>query len=516
MNSSSRLAPQDRVEPVRVLLVDDSPEDRAVVRWHLEADPVHRYDVCEARNGAEGLRHIAEHPPDCLVLDFHLPDMDGFRFLNRLAPDFQHLPLPVVVLTAFGDESRAEECLRRGVQDFLVKNFDMAAHLSRAVRGAIQRFRLAHERDLAEHALEQSALHFREITEAMPQLVWTTHPDGTPDYYNRRWIEFTGVTVETFNAEAWTLIHPDDRDRTGAVWRRSLETGEPYEIEYRLRHAATGIWRWMLARALPLRSAAGEIVGWFGTCTDIEERKRSETALQRHNEDLQQFAWAASHDLQEPLRMVNIYAQYLAKQYADRLDPDGLSFVQTVVNNAYRAEQLLRDLRDYWNASEVGFATPVSTPLTPALTEALGHLQTLVDETGAQVTHGPLPSVAGHPAALIRLFGILLHNAILFRDPERPPRISVTAARRGSDWLIRVEDNGIGISPEHHERIFGIFKRLHRHEKVPGTGMGLALARKLVERHGGCIWVESAPGQGSAFCFTLPAQIDRPPAAQPT
>ena len=224
--------------------------------------------------------------------------------------------------------------------------------------------------------------------------------------------------------------------------------------------------------------------------------------LARSNAELEQFAYVASHDLQEPLRMVASFTQLLGRRYRGKLDQDADEFIGYAVDGANRMQHLINDLLAY---SRVGTR---SKPLAPTdcnavFQQARDNLATAVEETSTVIYQDPLPMVLGDEVQLLQVFQNLIANAIKFRGAE-PPQIQVTAARQGPEWVFAIQDNGIGIAPEHQERIFSIFQRLHQRSEYPGTGIGLAICKKIVERHGGRIWVESQPGKGSTFYFSLP------------
>jgi light-regulated signal transduction histidine kinase (bacteriophytochrome) len=242
---------------------------------------------------------------------------------------------------------------------------------------------------------------------------------------------------------------------------------------------------------------------------ELDERRRAEHGMAHYasdlahsNAELEQFAYVASHDLQEPLRMVASFTQLLARRYQGKLDRNADEFIGFAVDGANRMQQLINDLLAYSRVGTRG-KPPSPTDLTEVLKDAEANLQQAIGESGAVITHDPLPVVSGDPVQLTQLFQNLLANAIKFRS-EESPRIHVSAQAREEDWLLSVKDNGIGIAPEHQERIFAIFQRLHGRGEYPGTGIGLALCKKIVERHGGYIWVESAPGRGSTFYFNIP------------
>jgi light-regulated signal transduction histidine kinase (bacteriophytochrome) len=228
--------------------------------------------------------------------------------------------------------------------------------------------------------------------------------------------------------------------------------------------------------------------------------------LARSNADLEHFAYAASHDLQEPLRMVSSYVQLLARRYQGELDADADEFIAFAVDGAKRMQLLINDLLAY---SRVGTRGKEFGPTDceVVLQQALANLRVAIKENAAVVTHGPLPTLKADDSQLVQLLQNLIGNAIKFRNENAPEiHISADCVDDESNWLFSVRDNGIGIAPQYAERIFVIFQRLHTREEHPGTGIGLAICKKIVERHGGRIWVESEPGKGSKFCFTLPAR----------
>jgi len=247
---------------------------------------------------------------------------------------------------------------------------------------------------------------------------------------------------------------------------------------------------------IKLRALNAELASKNAELTDSAQK------LARSNAELEQFAYVASHDLQEPLRMVRSYVQLLEQRYRDRLDADAREFIDFAADGAGRMQGLISDLLSYSRLSTGGQSfQPVDCEAVFAT--ALRNIAAAAQESGARITHAPLPNVSGDAVQLTQLFQNLLANAIKFRRDE-PPEIDVRARPEGAVWRFSVQDNGIGIAPEYSEKVFVLFQRLHGRSSYAGTGIGLAICKKVVERHGGRIWVESSLGRGSTFYFTIP------------
>ncbi|MFL5351401.1 ATP-binding protein [Archangium sp.] len=339
-------------------------------------------------------------------------------------------------------------------------------------------------------------------------------------------------------------MHPEDREHVISSIQRVVAERQPeHHVQYRIIRPDEQV-RWLEAHGHLTLDEQGQPSRLTGVCTDITERlaleedarrlvreqaaraeaerarqhttelleslrqAQAELAqraqeLARSNADLEQFAYVASHDLQEPLRMVASYVQLLSRRYKGKLDADADEFIRYAVDGATRMQALINDLLAYSRVGTRGKEL-VPMPLEKSLERALSHLRLAIEESGAQVKVEPLPWVKGDEPQLAQLLQNLVGNALKFRG-ERPPLIRVSATREDDTVTVAVEDNGIGIEPQYYERIFAIFQRLHGKEEYPGTGIGLSICKKIVERHGGRIWVESTPGQGSTFRFTLGA-----------
>jgi PAS domain S-box-containing protein len=326
---------------------------------------------------------------------------------------------------------------------------------------------------------------------------------------NQQWLEFTGASFHEIRDRGWTrFIHPDDVEESLRLWKHSVETRESFEFVHRFRRA-DGIYHWHLSRAHSMRDEGGGSFMWIGSNTDIHEEKETAKKLQRTTEELKHFAYAASHDLQEPLRMVTSYTQLLSREYKSRLGENADQYIAYAVEGAQRMEALLKGMREYWQASERGENHHAAIDCNEVLDKALLNLQESITNSGAVVTSDCLPTVWAEEGMLVQVFQNLVGNAIKYRS-ENPPQVHVSAVKNSKDeWVFSVRDNGIGIEPQYAEKIFTMFNRLNGN-KYPGSGIGLALCRKVVERLGGRIWVESRQGRGSEFSFTVPSkELDR-------
>ena len=306
-------------------------------------------------------------------------------------------------------------------------------------------------------------------------------------------------------ANLWDLFSPDGMDQRRQAVAEAIASGQPVALEdcQDDRHYLHNIH--------PVTNADGHVdrIAVFSrdVTRQFEAEARVSATLQkveRSNADLEQFAYIASHDLREPLRMVSSYVSLLGRRYADRLDDDARQFIAYAAEGAGRMDRLILDLLEYsrlrrWSEEMV------PTAAAEALAVALNNLQTAISEADAIITAEPLPQVIADPTQLARLFQNLIGNALKYRAENRRLDLRIGAERQGDRWMFFVRDNGIGIEPEYHERIFGIFQRLHTRDKYEGTGIGLAICRGIVDRHGGRIWVESVPGESTTFRFTIKA-----------
>ncbi|MBB5428965.1 PAS domain S-box-containing protein [Paraburkholderia atlantica] len=357
---------------------------------------------------------------------------------------------------------------------------------------------------------------FRQVVEAAPNAMVMADRDGRIVLVNAQAEkmfgylrdDLVGHSVDMLVPERFRSAHPQYRRMFyGNLSSRPMGTGRDL---FALRKDGSEV----LVEIGLNPVTTSEEVFVLAAIVDITERKRAEQELirrteelARSNHDLEQFAYVASHDLQEPLRAVAGPLQLLQRRYHGQLDARADEFIAHAVDGATRMQKLIEDLLAYSRVGRSG-ATQELASCTTALDQALKSLSVVLQESHAQINRDALPVVMGIPTQLALLFQNLIGNAIKFRRLDQPVRIDIGARRERDEWIVSVKDNGIGIEPQYFERIFMIFQRLHSRAEYPGTGIGLALCKRIVEQHGGRIWVESGPDGGSTFFFTLNAKLD--------
>jgi PAS domain S-box-containing protein len=524
---------------VKILLVDDTPDN--LVSLGAALDTLGE-ELVFARSGTEALRHLLDDNFAAILLDVKMPDMDGFETaeLIRSRPRSRHTP--ILFLTGFKNEEQLFRGYDLGAVDYLFKpivpevlrsKVAVFVELSRRADRLQEQAKL-----LAGHAatLQKAEQRFRRLLEAAPDAMVICRDNGEIVLVNTRTESMLGYSREELLGQHIRLLVPE--------WSYDLKSLPDEDTEPDLAPRAAAREMNAIRRdgrnipveisASPLEIDEGLLI--TSAIRDITERKKAEQArakveeevrllnshleelnahleervlgrtqeLQRSNEELAQFAYVASHDLQEPLRTVSVYAQLLVRRFGTLLEGDGQLFLGYVTEGAQRMESLIRDLLQFSQIDSRGVEKFTSTSSENSLNEAIANLKTSIDENSASISHDRLPYVKGDPIQLTRLFQNLIINSIKYRNPDQHPAIRISARLSGREWQFSVSDNGIGIEPQYAEKVFGVFKRLHGRDN-PGTGIGLAICKKIVTRHGGRIWVESELGAGATFHFTLPA-----------
>jgi PAS domain S-box-containing protein len=389
------------------------------------------------------------------------------------------------------------------------------------------------DRKKSEAQLLESERSFHQLADSMPHLVWTAGPDGNLEYRNKKWGEKIQLAEGSGFEEVWrALLHPTDVKHTISVWKNCIHTGEPFQVECRCVEPRTGEYRWHLGRALPIKDEQGKVVRWFGTCTDIHDQKLAEIALQRAQEQMAQNAfdlerridertielqeivrstealnYSIAHDLRAPLRAMIGFSNVLLEECASKLDETGCEYAQRIAVSARRMDSLISALLNYGqlNYEELSFSFVDANIIFDFL---LRQFQAEARETNATIRVAEsFPTIWTNEIVFRKIFEELISNALKFRSPDRPPLIEIWTEEQESKTIFWIRDNGIGIPPEHYERIFRVMESLHDAKKYPGMGIGLAIVRRGVERLGGRAGVKSDLNTGTSFWIELPKAL---------
>lgn len=445
-----------------------------------------------------------------------LPDKKGLP--EGHAPVIRELVVPifrsgrVVALLGIGNKPA----------DYTDQDIELVAYLADVVWEITERKRNEEERHKLDVSLRESHRLLADIYDFLPDATFVVDLEKKVIAWNRSVAEMSGITKEEMLGQgdhAYTipfygvrrdalldLIDADD-DELRAKYQGVTRRGDRLYGEAFCPALYNGKGAHIWAIAAPLYDCDGTRIGTIESIRDITAIKETEANLARSNRELEQFAYVASHDLQEPLRKIAGFTELLANRYKGTFDEKAESYMAYIVDGATRMRSLINDLLDY---SRVMRSTRelADTDCSALLSRVLRDLEPAIRESNAEIVSGPLPVIRGDQSQLGQLFQNLIGNAIKYRGVA-PPRVVINAARQHDAWLFSVADNGIGIAPEFSERIFAIFQRLHTRAEYPGTGIGLAVCRKIIERHGGSIWVESSAGTGSTFFFTIPLPANK-------
>ena len=510
---------------MKILLVDDTPDNLVSIEAALSGLGE---ELVLANSGKEALRHLLQEDFAAILLDVRMPDMDGFETAELIRSRPRSRQTPILFLTGYRNEEHLFRGYDLGAVDFLFKPIVPGVLRSKVavfVEMSRGNARLKQQADALRkqaEVMQKAELKFRSLLEAAPDPMVVCREDGEILMVNSQTEVLFRCGRDRLISRNITALVPGWEFRWRSGRDHSLDAPRVDSVERGVELTAFPEGRAPFPVEIsfsPLQTEDGLVI--TSAIRDISERKKTEeqirqlnasleervlertNALMRSNEELQQFAYIASHDLQEPLRTVSIYAQLLAKRYQGKLQGDADQFITFIVEGAERMERLIHDLLDFSRVDARGTDFFVRMSCDDALDDAMRNVHSLIQENGAVITSGGLPSITGDPVQMTRLFQNLLVNSIKYRSADSPC-VHVAASPSGDDWVFSVRDNGIGIEPQYAEKVFGIFKILQPRDKRSGSGMGLAICRKIVSRHQGRIWVESALGKGATFYFTLP------------
>lgn len=445
---------------------------------------------------------------------------EGIRNCYELVANQMHDGL-VMTLTNIDERKQIESKLR--------ENFDELA----IAKENYHNLNIALEEKIRARTeeLELIVQEFKFVTDFIPQMVWATQPDGYHDFYNKQWYDYTGLSFEDTKGKGWNeVLHPDDQHRAWKVWNHSLETGDPYQIEYRFKRFDSE-YRWFLGRAYPLKDESGKIVKWFGTCTDIHDQKmaneileqkirertielqKANAELEESNVELLQFASVASHDLKEPLRKIHIFSNLVKDRYLAGVE-GATDYLDRIISASARMTKLINDLLTFTRLSTNSSFENVS--LNRLVDEVMSDLELAISEKHAIIEVDDLPKIDAITGQIRQVFQNIISNALKFSKKDERPRIKITAelvdrcsidaepVKKGDFCRIVIRDNGIGFDNQYAQKIFTIFQRLHSREQYDGTGIGLAITKKIIDRHHGLIAASGRENEGAKFIIVLP------------
>jgi PAS domain S-box-containing protein len=499
-------------DKVKLLLVDDDRDNLLALQAVL--DPLNE-QLMLAGSGMDALRLCLEHDFAAILLDVRMPEMDGFETAELIRQRKRSRQTPILFLTAYRSDEQLFRGYDLGAVDFLFKPI-VPEVLQSKVAVFVELSRSDQLLRRQTEALARTEQKFRAVLEAAPDAMVITSEDGAITLANSRTDALFGYTRDRLIGSNIRSLIPewscpesasDGVSPAGSLGGMRLTairhdgTSFPAEITRNPFDSEGGMLVTTAVRDDTAQVEAEERVRRINA--ELEKRVAERTQeLTRSNEALRQFAWAASHDLQEPIRMVLSYSQWAARSAGSKLDNSETEMLRFVQENAARMETLLTALRQYIYISESGEQNWAQVDCNGAVRTALANLEGIVTESAAVIVSDPLPTIQSIEVLLVQLFQNLIGNAIKYRSAATP-EIRVSAERRGDRWVFSVADNGIGIDPEHLSYVFGVFRRLHGKEYA-GTGIGLAICKAAVDRLEGRIWVESKLGIGSVFFFELP------------
>lgn len=353
-------------------------------------------------------------------------------------------------------------------------------------------------------------LYRMQVRELRNYAMFMIDPEGILASWNAGVEQLIGYSEQEWVGQPASMIFtPAEKaaEVCESEMRLAQETGSATDIRWHRHKDGSEFFANGFMNAI--RDEQGTLIGYAKILTDETARKQLQDALTESNSALEQFAYVASHDLQEPLRTMSAYSQLLDKKYKGKLDSDADQFLDFLLSASARMSTLVKDLLAYARLTTEE-ERPSSVALDEDLEAALTHLDQAIKESGASVTHDPMPTLQVDRGQMVRLFQNLVGNAIKYRKTDVAPKVHISAEQKGTEWVISIRDNGIGFDPKYAVKIFEPFKRLHSAEEYPGTGVGLAICRRIVQAQRGRIWAESQPGEGTTFCFTLPVDSPQP------
>jgi PAS domain S-box-containing protein len=500
-----------------ILVVDDRPDGLLALEAVLSCD---NYNLVTAASGYEALQNALCYDFAVILLDVQMPELDGFETARLLRENFRSRDTPIIFVTAINKEARhINQGYESGAVDYIFKPLDPFILKSKVdifvdlykkkiqiqEQAALLRDVESQEKERQISTLQKESLRrYVNLADAIPHIVVKINSEGNVEYFNQRWSEYTGLQ----SGSDWELVlYPRDKRKFLLFWLNLRHRKvHAFEVEIRIKRHRDNTYRWHLMRVVE-ENQDNDKQGWIVTCTDIDDIKKADEAskqlseeLNRSNKDLEEFAYIASHDLKEPLHVVSSFTHLLEKKLQNKLDQSESEYLKYIKQSISQAQMLIKDLLEY---SRLGQERAMEiVDLNSVFSQVHLSIRGSIETAKAVVQSGPLPKIRANHLGMFELFQNLLVNAIKYRSQELPV-ISISVKSQDDQYLFAFKDNGIGIDPQYKDRIFDMFQRLHSKSEYSGTGIGLAICKKIVCNHGGRIWVESQVGKGSTFYFTI-------------
>jgi len=490
------------MEKIIILILEDNENDIDLIRYELEKISSETVFLI-TRNKNEYINSLTNNEPDIILSDYNLPDIDGEEVLSLLRE--RNSDTPFILVSGTIGEEKAVELMRNGANDFIVKN--NLKKLIPTIEREINAYK-SRKKAKEDHA---ELIKLKAAVNQSPTIIVMTDIKGNAEYVNPRFTEVTGYTLdEVKNKNPRILTSGEMTDEEYSEMWNTITEGNIWKSEF-LNRKKNGKLYWEGATVGPVFDENKRITNFLKLSQDITDKKqlikellKEKEALVASNNELEQFAYITSHDLQEPLRMVSSFTDLLMKKYSDKLNEEARSYMNFAINGAKRMQMQIQGLLTYSRVSTR--SNPFEKiSLNEVLKEALMNISASVKESGAQIESADLPVVLGDKYLLLSVFQNLIGNAVKFRKDGIVPKINILATdTRISDKIeVSISDNGIGIPEKDIDKIFFIFQRLHSQDKYQGTGIGLAVVKKIIEKHGGEIHVESVLNEGTKFIFSL-------------
>ncbi|ANE51446.1 sensor histidine kinase [Flavisolibacter tropicus] len=503
-----------------ILIVDDKPENLFSLKTILER---HSFKVDTALSGEEALKKVLRQTYSLIILDVQMPDMDGFEVAEALVGSSRSKQTPILFLSAVNtDKKFITKGFDSGAVDYITKPVDPDILILR-VRTFYRLYEQSAALNDAHQQLKAAHTELHLTLNSIPQIAFTATPDGQLDFVNQFWYQYSTSPISFPDT-------PENEPSLEEIWQAALTKGNFYEQKVRIRKLTNQAYRFHLFRVTPVKEN-NTLIKWTGVFVDIhdqheinellEEKIKERTkelveankSLEESNADLQQFASIASHDLKEPLRKIHLFGSLMKEQLADKDKIE--KYLSKILYASDRMNRLVNDVLSFSRLSEIDRF--VHTDLNQIAQEVLVDLELMIQEKEAQIHLDPLPHIEAIPGLIRQVFQNMISNALKFAKEDQTPVLHIHCqqvstlqadspeSNNGAFYRLVFSDNGIGFEEKYTQRIFSLFQRLNAQSQYEGTGIGLSIAKKIVEKHHGLITAHSQPGEGANFIVVLPA-----------